>query len=150
MDEARRRATLVRGVSPLSPIRPMAVHEVLAFVVSRPIDCATTRTRCLYASTSPQPRMTRCQTPIRQRQRLGRRSARIHFRSSAPGTTRRGRHVWLPYYPIWSLVYVGLSVRVVYALLAHFEPTPTRTPPTTLLPGRDSEPGSFGQATQTS
>jgi hypothetical protein len=33
--------------------------------------------------------------------------------------------VWLPYYPVWSLVYVGISVLVVYALIAHFEPAPT-------------------------
>jgi hypothetical protein len=26
--------------------------------------------------------------------------------------------VWLPYYPVWSLVYVGLAVLVVYALVA--------------------------------
>ena len=37
--------------------------------------------------------------------------------------------VWLPYYPVWSLVYVGLSVLVAYALIAHFEPASTATPP---------------------
>jgi hypothetical protein len=41
--------------------------------------------------------------------------------------------VWLPYYPVWSLVYVGISVLVAYALIAHFEPAttaaPTATPP---------------------
>lgn len=26
---------------------------------------------------------------------------------------------WLPYYPVWSFVYVGLGAFVVYALLAH-------------------------------
>jgi len=26
---------------------------------------------------------------------------------------------WMPYYPIWSLTYVGLGVAVVYALAAH-------------------------------
>ena len=36
--------------------------------------------------------------------------------------------VWLPYYPVWSLVYVGLAVLVVYALAAHFEPAPTSPP----------------------
>ena len=37
--------------------------------------------------------------------------------------------VWLPYYPVWSLVYVGLSALVAYALIAHFEPASTATPP---------------------
>jgi hypothetical protein len=27
---------------------------------------------------------------------------------------------WLPYYPIWSLVYIGLGLAVIYALVAHF------------------------------
>jgi hypothetical protein len=36
--------------------------------------------------------------------------------------------VWLPYYPVWASVYVGLAVLVVYALAAHFEPAPTATP----------------------
>ena len=36
--------------------------------------------------------------------------------------------VWLPYYPVWSLVYVGISVLVVYALIAHFEPARTTEP----------------------
>jgi hypothetical protein len=27
---------------------------------------------------------------------------------------------WLPYYPVWSLIYVGLSVLVIYGLVAHF------------------------------
>lgn len=26
---------------------------------------------------------------------------------------------WLPYYPIWSLVYVGIGIAVIYALAAH-------------------------------
>ena len=26
---------------------------------------------------------------------------------------------WMPYYPVWSLTYIGLSVLVVYALAAH-------------------------------
>jgi len=26
---------------------------------------------------------------------------------------------WMPYYPIWSLTYVGLGVLVIYALVAH-------------------------------
>ena len=26
---------------------------------------------------------------------------------------------WMPYYPVWSLVYVGMAVLVLYALLAH-------------------------------
>jgi hypothetical protein len=36
--------------------------------------------------------------------------------------------VWLPYYPVWSLVYVGISVLVMYALVAHFEPAATAAP----------------------
>jgi hypothetical protein len=28
---------------------------------------------------------------------------------------------WLPYYPVWSLVYIGLSVLVIYGLLAHYD-----------------------------
>jgi hypothetical protein len=35
--------------------------------------------------------------------------------------------VWLPYYPVWSLVYVGLSVLVAYGLIAHFEPARVAT-----------------------
>jgi len=27
--------------------------------------------------------------------------------------------VWMPYYPVWALVYVGLGVLVIYALTAH-------------------------------
>ena len=26
---------------------------------------------------------------------------------------------WVPYYPIWSLTYVGLGVLVIYTLIAH-------------------------------
>ena len=26
---------------------------------------------------------------------------------------------WMPYYPVWSLVYVGIGVLVIYALAAH-------------------------------
>ena len=26
---------------------------------------------------------------------------------------------WMPYYPVWSLVYVGLGILVIYALLVH-------------------------------
>jgi magnesium-transporting ATPase (P-type) len=26
---------------------------------------------------------------------------------------------WIPYYPIWSLLYIGLGVLVIYALIAH-------------------------------
>jgi hypothetical protein len=28
---------------------------------------------------------------------------------------------WLAYYPVWSLIYIGLSVLVIYGLVAHFE-----------------------------
>jgi hypothetical protein len=28
---------------------------------------------------------------------------------------------WLPYYPVWSLIYIGIGVAVVYGLSAHFE-----------------------------
>jgi uncharacterized membrane protein HdeD (DUF308 family) len=28
---------------------------------------------------------------------------------------------WLAYYPVWSLVYIGLSVLVIYGLLAHYD-----------------------------
>jgi sulfite exporter TauE/SafE len=27
---------------------------------------------------------------------------------------------WLPYYPIWALVYIGLAVVIIYGLLTHF------------------------------
>ncbi len=26
---------------------------------------------------------------------------------------------WMPYYPVWSLVYIGMGILVVYALVAH-------------------------------
>jgi hypothetical protein len=26
---------------------------------------------------------------------------------------------WMPYYPVWSLVYIAIGVLVVYALVAH-------------------------------
>jgi hypothetical protein len=26
---------------------------------------------------------------------------------------------WMPYYPVWSLVYIGLGITVIYALVAH-------------------------------
>jgi hypothetical protein len=28
---------------------------------------------------------------------------------------------WLAYYPVWSLIYIGLSVLVIYSLIAHYE-----------------------------
>jgi len=33
---------------------------------------------------------------------------------------------WLPYYPVWSLVYIGLGALVVYALVAHGGRSATR------------------------
>jgi hypothetical protein len=27
---------------------------------------------------------------------------------------------WMPYYPVWSLVYVGLAVTIIYGLIVHF------------------------------
>lgn len=30
---------------------------------------------------------------------------------------------WMPYYPVWSLMYVGIGILVVYALVAHGEAT---------------------------
>jgi len=36
--------------------------------------------------------------------------------------------VWLPYSPVWSLVYVAMAVLVVYGLIAHFEPAGTAAP----------------------
>ena len=29
--------------------------------------------------------------------------------------------IWMPYYPVWSLIYVGLAVMVIYGLAAHFD-----------------------------
>jgi hypothetical protein len=46
--------------------------------------------------------------------------------------------VWLPYYPVWASVYVGLAVLVVYALIAHFEPAPMPQPETPS--GQPSQP----------
>ncbi len=34
---------------------------------------------------------------------------------------------WLPYYPIWSLIYIGLAVVVIYGLVAHFSEAETTT-----------------------
>lgn len=31
---------------------------------------------------------------------------------------------WLPYYPVWSLVYIGLGILVVYSLVAYGSRTP--------------------------
>jgi hypothetical protein len=28
---------------------------------------------------------------------------------------------WLPYYPIWSLIYIGIGVLIIYGLLTHYE-----------------------------
>ena len=28
--------------------------------------------------------------------------------------------VWMPYYPVWSLIYIGIAVMVIYGLSAHF------------------------------
>jgi hypothetical protein len=28
---------------------------------------------------------------------------------------------WMPYYPVWSLVYVGIALAVIYGLMAHFD-----------------------------
>jgi hypothetical protein len=27
----------------------------------------------------------------------------------------------MPYYPVWSLVYIGMGIVVIYALLVHFD-----------------------------
>jgi hypothetical protein len=29
---------------------------------------------------------------------------------------------WMPYYPVWSMVYVGVAVLVIYALVVHAAP----------------------------
>jgi hypothetical protein len=34
---------------------------------------------------------------------------------------------WLPYYPIWSLIYIGLAMAVIYGLVAHFSEAETTT-----------------------
>ena len=31
---------------------------------------------------------------------------------------------WLPYYPIWSLIYIGVGVLIIYGLLTHFAEEP--------------------------
>jgi hypothetical protein len=36
--------------------------------------------------------------------------------------------VWLPYYPVWAAIYVGLAVLVVYALAAHGGREPAAAP----------------------
>jgi uncharacterized membrane protein HdeD (DUF308 family) len=28
---------------------------------------------------------------------------------------------WMPYYPVWSLVYVGIGILVIYGLVAHWD-----------------------------
>jgi hypothetical protein len=28
---------------------------------------------------------------------------------------------WMPYYPVWSLIYIGIGVVIVYGLAAHFD-----------------------------
>ena len=28
---------------------------------------------------------------------------------------------WMPYYPVWSLVYVGIGIGVIYGLVAHYD-----------------------------
>jgi hypothetical protein len=28
---------------------------------------------------------------------------------------------WLPYYPVWSLVYIGMGIIILFALLVHFD-----------------------------
>jgi hypothetical protein len=28
---------------------------------------------------------------------------------------------WMPYYPVWSLIYVALAITVIYGLAAHFD-----------------------------
>ncbi len=39
---------------------------------------------------------------------------------------------WLAYYPVWTLVYIGISVMVIYGLLAHFEVEAPRRDPAEL------------------
>ena len=29
--------------------------------------------------------------------------------------------LWVPYYPVWSLIYIGIAILVVYGLTAHFD-----------------------------
>jgi hypothetical protein len=33
---------------------------------------------------------------------------------------------WLPYYPVWSLIYIGLAVAVIYGLVVRFDEEVTR------------------------
>jgi hypothetical protein len=28
---------------------------------------------------------------------------------------------WMPYYPVWSLIYVAIAIMVIYGLVAHFD-----------------------------
>ena len=28
---------------------------------------------------------------------------------------------WMPYYPVWSLVYIAIGIVVIYALVVHFD-----------------------------
>jgi hypothetical protein len=28
---------------------------------------------------------------------------------------------WIPYYPVWALIYVGIAILVLYGLIAHYE-----------------------------
>jgi hypothetical protein len=39
----------------------------------------------------------------------------------AAGITAITAVSWLAYYPVWSLVYIGISVMVIYALLARYQ-----------------------------
>jgi hypothetical protein len=32
---------------------------------------------------------------------------------------------WMPYYPVWAFIYIGISVMVIYGLAAHEEPVTT-------------------------
>jgi hypothetical protein len=34
---------------------------------------------------------------------------------------------WLPYYPVWSLIYIAISVLVIYGLIARYEDEPRET-----------------------
>lgn len=35
-----------------------------------------------------------------------------------------GAIIMVPYYPIWALIYIAMSVMVIYGLAAHFDDTP--------------------------
>jgi hypothetical protein len=39
----------------------------------------------------------------------------------AAGVTAITAVSWLAYYPVWSLIYIGLSVLVIYGLLTHYD-----------------------------